>query len=148
AAGLKFSWTGDSASTLRAKERARRLLRVDVGAVSGLTNLTLDARAGLYHDSVIRKLDVQPRGFPHESSAGGILESNGSKNFEFSLPAEIVAGSVSSTVTVYPTPLASMTDALQSLLREPNGCFEQTSSTSYPMVMAQQYFLTHSGIDP
>src|SRR5213594_1110796 len=41
-----------------------------------------------------------------------------------------------------------MTDALQSLLREPNGCFEQTSSTSYPMVMAQQYFLTHTGIDP
>src|SRR5436309_6200972 len=41
-----------------------------------------------------------------------------------------------------------MTDALQSLLREPYGCFEQTSSTSYPMVMAQQYFLTHTGVDP
>jgi uncharacterized protein YfaS (alpha-2-macroglobulin family) len=40
-----------------------------------------------------------------------------------------------------------MTDALQSLLHEPYGCFEQTSSTSYPMVMAQQYFLTHTGID-
>src|SRR6185503_6522027 len=63
-------------------------------------------------------------------------------------PAEIVRGSLSSSVSVYPTPLASMTDALQSLLREPNGCFEQTSSTSYPMVMAQQYFLTHTGIDP
>src|SRR5204862_4192693 len=25
---------------------------------------------------------------------------------------------------------------------------EQTSATSYPMVMAQQYFLTHTGIDP
>src|SRR5205807_8768105 len=60
----------------------------------------------------------------------------------------IVRGSVSSSVTVYPTPLASMTDALQSLLHEPYGCFEQTSSTSYPMVMAQQYFLTHTGIDP
>jgi len=41
-----------------------------------------------------------------------------------------------------------MTDALQSLLREPNGCFEQTSSTSYPMVMAQQYFLTHRASIP
>jgi uncharacterized protein YfaS (alpha-2-macroglobulin family) len=49
---------------------------------------------------------------------------------------------------VYPTPLASMTEALQSLLQQPYGCFEQTSSTSYPMVMAQQYFLTHSGIEP
>lgn len=148
AAGLKFNWSGESPFILRAKERARRLLRIDVGAVSGPANLTLDARAGLYHDSVSRRLDIQPRGFPHESSAGGVLESNGSKTFEFTLPAEIIGGSISSAVTVYPTPLASMTDALQSLLREPNGCFEQTSSTSYPMVMAQQYFLTHSGIDP
>ena len=77
-----------------------------------------------------------------------MLESNGSKSFEFTLPNEMVRGSVSSSVTVYPTPLASMTDALQSLLHEPNGCFEQTSSTSYPMVMAQQYFLTHTGVDP
>ena len=77
-----------------------------------------------------------------------MLEANGSRSFEFTLPAEIVRGSVSSSVTVYPTPLASMTEALQSLLREPNGCFEQTSSTSYPMVMAQQYFLTHTGVDP
>ena len=62
--------------------------------------------------------------------------------------AEMIRGSVSSSVTVYPTPLASMTEALQALLQQPNGCFEQTSSTSYPMVMAQQYFLTHTGVEP
>jgi len=26
--------------------------------------------------------------------------------------------------------------------------FQQTSSVAYPMVMAQQYFLTHRGVDP
>jgi uncharacterized protein YfaS (alpha-2-macroglobulin family) len=113
-----------------------------------MANLTLDASAGAYHDSVSRKLDIQPLGFPYELATGGLLDRNASKSFEFTLPAEIVRGSVSSSVTVYPTPLASMTDALQSLLREPNGCFEQTSSTSYPMVMAQQYFLTHTGVEP
>jgi uncharacterized protein YfaS (alpha-2-macroglobulin family) len=77
-----------------------------------------------------------------------MLERNGSKSFEFTLPSDIVRGSLASSVSVYPTPLASMTDALQSLLHEPYGCFEQTSSTSYPMVMAQQYFLTHTGVDP
>ena len=147
AAGLKFTRLGDSPATLRAKERTRRFFEIHVGEFSGLANLTFDARAGLYRDTVSRKLDVQPLGFPHESSTGGMLESNGSKSLEFTLPIEMVRGSVSSSVTVYPTPLASMTDALQSLLREPNGCFEQTSSTSYPMVMAQQYFLTHTGID-
>ena len=147
-AGLKFTMLGSGSDTLLAKERARRLMQIDVGReFSGMANLTLDARAGVYRDSVSRKLDVQPLGFPHDSASGGVLESNSSKSFEFTLPSEIVRGSLSSSVTVYPTPLASMTDALQSLLREPNGCFEQTSSTSYPMVMAQQYFITHTGVD-
>src|SRR5262249_36775850 len=76
------------------------------------------------------------------------LESNGHRSFEFTIPADAIRGSVSSSASVYPTPLASMTDALQGLLRQPNGCFEQTSSTSYPLTMAQQYFVTHSGVDP
>jgi len=147
--GIKFTLSGDNAATLRGKERTRRFVQVDVGhEFTGLAKLTFDAKAGSYRDSVGRTLDVQPLGFPHESSTGGMLERNGSKSFEFTLPAGIVRGSLSSSVSVYPTPLASMTDALQSLLREPYGCFEQTSSTSYPMVMAQQYFLTHTGVDP
>jgi len=147
-AGLKLSMLGDRAPTLRAKERGRSFLQIQVGEYSGLADLTVDAKAGRYRDTVSRKLDVQPLGFPHETSVGGMLERSASRTFEFTLPAEMVRGSISSSVTVYPTPLASMTDALQALIREPFGCFEQTSSTSYPMVMAQQYFLTHTGIEP
>jgi hypothetical protein len=145
--GVTFTGIGKNPASLGMKQHSRRFFRIDVGDFSGLANFTLDAKAGPYHDKVSRKLDVQPRGFPREISSGGMLESNGSKSFEFTFPSDMVRGSVSSSATVYPTPLASMTDALQSLLREPYGCFEQTSSTSYPMVMAQQYFLTHTGID-
>jgi len=148
-AGINVTMLGDNPAALSAKERMRRFVQLDIGReFAGIANLTLDAKAGSYHDSVGRTLDVQSPGFPHEISTGGMLEKNGTKSLEFTLPAGLVRGSLSSSVTVYPTPLASMTDALQSLLREPNGCFEQTSSTSYPMVMAQQYFLTHTGIDP
>jgi hypothetical protein len=148
-AGINVTMLGDNPAALSAKERMRRFVQLDIGReFAGIANLTLDAKAGSYHDSVSRTLDVQSPGFPHEISTGGILEKNGTKSLEFTVPADVVRGSLSSSVTVYPTPLASMTDALQSLLREPNGCFEQTSSTSYPMVMAQQYFLTHTGIDP
>src|SRR5207253_11376401 len=75
AAGLKFTRLGDNPATLGAKERARRFLQINVGEFSGLANLTFDGRAGLYRDSVSRTLDVQPLGFPHESSSGGMLES-------------------------------------------------------------------------
>src|SRR5947207_14972114 len=77
AAGLKFSRLGDRI-TLRAKERARRLLQIQVGEFSGLANLTLDAKAGLYRDTVSRQLAVQPQGFPHGSAKAAAPESNGS----------------------------------------------------------------------
>ena len=51
-------------------------------------------------------------------------------------------------VAVYPTPLANLTKALERLIRDPHGCFEQTSSSTYPLVMAQQYFMSHTGVDP
>src|SRR5207244_11247983 len=102
----------------------RLLVQVDVDReFNGLVNLTLDAKAGPYRDTVSRALDVQPLGFPRESSTGGMLERHGSKSFEFTLPSEIVRGSLSSSVTVYPTPLASMTDALRSVLPQPTGFF-------------------------
>jgi len=148
-AGLTFSMPGDSNTTLSGKERARRLMQIDIGnAFSGSADLLLNASAGPYRDSVNRKLDVQPLGFPYENARGGVLDANGSSTFEFSLPSETIRGSISTSVVVYPTPLASMTEALQALIRQPYGCFEQTSSTSYPMVMAQQYFIAHAGVDP
>ncbi len=148
-AGMDFRMLGSVSDTLGGKQRARRLLEIRVGReFSGNADLALDATAGPYRDTVSRTVNVQPLGFPFERSSGGMLDSSSPGSFEFTLPAEIVRGSLSSSVMVYPTPLASMTEALQALLREPNGCFEQTSSTSYPMVMAQQYFLTHTGIEP
>jgi uncharacterized protein YfaS (alpha-2-macroglobulin family) len=147
-AGLKVTFP-ENGGTLRAKERARRMMQIEVGKnFSGAVDFTVDASAGAYRDTVSRKIVVQPFGFPLESSKGGILEPNTTSSLEFTLPEGMIPGSVTSTVAVYPTPLASMTEALQALLQEPFGCFEQTSSTSYPMVMAQQYFLTHSGINP
>src|SRR5438552_18424414 len=139
--GIKFMPGGESPATLRAKERTRRFVQVGVGhEFTGLARLTFDGKAGSYRDSVSRTLDVQPLGFPHESSTGGMLERNGSKSFEFTRPNDIVRGSLSSIATVYPTPLANMTDALQSLLQKPYGCFEHARSSSYPMVLALESF--------
>ena len=87
---------GDNLATLGPKERARRLVQIDSRPriQRRSANLTLDAKAGPIATRVSRTLDVQPLGFPRESSTGGMLESNGRKSFEFTLPAEIVRGSV------------------------------------------------------
>ena len=95
-----------------------------------------------------RSLRVVPRGFPVSDGAGGMLTPGGVVEDTFTIPDTVVPGSLHASVTVYPTPLANLTEALEALIRDPSGCFEQTSSTTFPLVMAQQYFLTHQGIPP
>ncbi|GAQ89697.1 hypothetical protein KFL_005520040 [Klebsormidium nitens] len=109
-----------------------------------------NTNGGVVHrDNVKREFAVSPKGFPQEQSAGGMLKPGGGKvGGEFALPEDTQPGSVVTSVTVFPSPVASLTQALEALIREPYGCFEQTSATVYPNIMAQQYFKTHSGVSP
>lgn len=120
-------------------------LRVVAGA--GSYEFTLSAEAGPYSDTVTRSITVQPYGFPTHRGGGGMLKADGAKH-TITIPDSVVPGSVTTSIQVYPTPLANLTAALERLIREPYGCFEQASSVVYPMVMAQQYFKTHLGVEP
>jgi len=42
------------------------------------------------------------------------------------------------TVKLYTSPLTLLVDAVDSLVKMPTGCFEQTASISYPMVLGLQ----------
>ncbi|MCA9243179.1 MAG: hypothetical protein KDA32_04430, partial [Phycisphaerales bacterium] len=159
-----ISVSGDIATTavdpisLSPGQRARQIIQMTIGDTVGDIDYTVHAAAGgdpfcatfeigVYKDRVSRKLSVEAAGFPMELAFGGLLERDSAITHEFSIPDDIVRNSASTEIVVYPTPLANMTEALAALIREPYGCFEQTSSTTYPLVMAQNYFMTHSGVD-
>ena len=133
---------------LMANHRDRKLLGVHIGTFHGEANLTIDARSGAYSDHVTRQLVVQPQGFPTQQALGGIISPDANIRHPISIPADVVAGSVRSRIAVHPSPLARITESLKGLIREPHGCFEQTSSSNFPLVMAQQYFQSHVGVDP
>lgn len=63
--------------------------------------------------------------------------------FVFTLPRDIDLRSLEIDVTAYPTPVGSLTEAIRTLIREPCGCFEQTSATTYPLIMALMYLKSH-----
>ncbi|MFP6657961.1 MAG: alpha-2-macroglobulin family protein, partial [Pirellulales bacterium] len=134
--------------TIAADSRVRRLVNIIVGQHNGLANFNLSASAGSYADKVSRKLVIRPQGFPIEIGFGGIIGPGATVRHSIEIPEQVVANSAGSRIVVFPTPLANMNEALARLIREPSGCFEQTSSTTYPLVMAQQYFMSHQGIDP
>ncbi|MGB1123943.1 MAG: alpha-2-macroglobulin family protein [Phycisphaeraceae bacterium] len=133
---------------LAADTRGRAVHELTIGQTYGELAFNIEARAGNFFDQNNRKLRVVPKGFPIDDGSGGMLTPDGEINQDITIPETTVPGSLSATVTVYPTPLANLTEALEALIRDPYGCFEQTSSTTFPLVMAQQYFMTHQGVDP
>jgi hypothetical protein len=132
---------------LKAADRVRRIVNIEVGANNGAADFSVSTHAGEYTDTVTRKLIVKTGGFPTEIAVGGMLESSKVSSHDFNIPSSY-PGSLRTKILVYPTPLANMTQALERLIVDPCGCFEQTSSTSYPLTMAQQYFMSHHGVDP
>ena len=114
----------------------------------GAVTVTAAASSAAGGDRVTRTLTSVPRGFPQAVSRGGMLAPDATATHAVEVPGDVVPGSLRATLEVYATPVGSLTSALEALIREPYGCFEQTSSTSYPLVMAQQYFLTHADTDP
>ncbi len=134
--------------TLAAGQRTRQLYKITVGGETGSVDLTILATAGAFSDKVTRQLRVKPKGFPTQFAYGGLLDAASPAKKQIMIPSSVVPHSVTTFATVYPSPMANLTDAVAALLREPNGCFEQTSSTNYPLAMAQTYFMTHQGVDP
>jgi uncharacterized protein YfaS (alpha-2-macroglobulin family) len=55
------------------------------------------------------------------------------------IPSEAIPGTAQILVKVYPGILSQVVEGLDALLRMPFGCFEQTSSTTYPNVLVMDY---------
>jgi len=55
------------------------------------------------------------------------------------LPDQWIKGTLKCQVQVYPSTLADLQKGLEALLREPGGCFEQSSSSNYPNVLILNY---------
>lgn len=133
---------------LTPRQRERLIVELSVGKLTGAQSITIDASAGRFSDRVTRTLQVAPMGYPMEMAWGGMLSPGETFTCTIDVPKDVVPQSARSTLRGYPSPLANLTEALKRLMQEPYGCFEQTSSTTYPLVMAQQYFKSHTGVDP
>ncbi len=129
-----------------AHSRKRVILKAQIEDKAGTAKLTISAGSGEYFDTVTREIAIKPLGFPIKANFGGLLEGEAVHAFE--IPASLTEGGLTATAAVFPTPLGNLTAALEALIRDPYGCFEQTSSTNYPLVMAMQYFQSHTGVDP
>ncbi len=103
------------------------------------------ANAGGLKDEFVRKIKVQPLGFPQLFEAGGTLAEGATHTVDL---GAATPGTAELKVSVYPGPLSVMTGGLAGLIREPSGCFEQTSSSNYPNVMVLSFLEANGVADP
>jgi len=97
-------------------------------------------------DTVERSFKIVPDGFPMRGSASGLLEQ--SATHDITLPKDWLPGTLQCQVQVFPSTLAQLQKGLEGLLREPCGCFEQSSSSNYPNVLILNYLQEAGQGDP
>jgi hypothetical protein len=86
-------------------------------------------------DQLVTRVNARPRGFPvNEIFTGETMRKEFSLNIQ-----KIVEGSLVAKLQVYPSTLDEVMKGMESMLRMPGGCFEQTSSSNYPNLLVLDY---------
>ena len=103
----------------------------------GQHELEVTATGSGMADAVRRQIEVLSDGRKVEQIASGTLL----QPFEVSLevPENAIEGSVRAIVKLYPSSFSQLVEGLDAIFQMPSGCFEQTSSTTYPNILALDY---------
>jgi uncharacterized protein YfaS (alpha-2-macroglobulin family) len=97
-------------------------------------------------DVVVREIDVVPNGQEQDLVFNGTLDGTVRHELKFSEAA--IPDATSILVHLYPGPLSQVIEGMDSILRMPGGCFEQTSSSTYPNVLALDYMKRNKKLTP
>jgi A-macroglobulin TED domain/Alpha-2-macroglobulin family/MG2 domain/A-macroglobulin receptor binding domain/Carboxypeptidase regulatory-like domain/Alpha-2-macroglobulin bait region domain len=140
------------------EDSAEKHLNVESGRVGGSQftlqadrigkfKLTLAAHmAGGRSDIVVREIEVVPNGREQNTVFNGKLETSVEHAINF--PGTSIPDASKVLVRLYPGPLSQVIEGMDSILRMPGGCFEQTSSSTYPNVLTLNYMKSTKKLTP
>ena len=138
--------------SLEANERKRLVYRLQPTAVEGEASLLVAGEcepssiAQFAADRVLRTIKIVPEGFPMTGSTSDVLDQV--VRHDLRLPQTWVAGTMKLQVQAFPSLLADLQTGLDSMLQEPHGCFEQTSSSNYPNLLILNYLRENNLANP
>lgn len=133
------------------KDQAEKTLTIAANDVSvvyfrikaiqfGRYTLTVTGLGAAMSDAIQKDVTVHPDGKRVEFAHSDRLE--GPTSVAAPIPLEAIPGTVKLMVKVYPGVMSQIVEGLDAILQMPYGCFEQTSSTTYPNVLAMDYIKT------
>jgi len=102
-------------------------------------NITFIVETDLKTETITLPITATEKGFPVIETFSG----NKSGQHEFTI-SKMIPGSLHTELKVFKTLEGQLLNGIESMLREPYGCFEQTSSSTYPNIFVLKY-LRESG---
>lgn len=112
----------------------------------GTHTLTVWAYGSRMSDALERQVEVLPNGQEFVLTRNGRLREDLTETL--TLPADAIAGASRLQIKIYPGPLSPIVEGLEGLLQMPSGCFEQTSSSTYPNVLLLDYLKRTGQLTP
>lgn len=103
--------------------------------IAGKDKIKVTFTGGAFSDAFTQEIEVNAKGFPTSFSVSGKEKS---RSYSFIIN-KAVGGSIQAEFSAFPDILSDLMSGVESILREPYGCFEQTSSSTYPNIMVLSY---------
>ncbi|MBL7927059.1 MAG: hypothetical protein JNK61_09135 [Bacteroidia bacterium] len=117
-------------------------VKYHVASWPGTDTLKVQFNAGNISDACKLPVHTLAQGYPVSLAFNG----NAMHAKYQALINHAVPGSIKVNVTAFPSVVADLLTGIDGILREPNGCFEQTSMSSYPNILVRNY-LKAAGIN-
>ena len=130
--------------TLNANASMTFFAKISPKGLSGDFPIEISFHSKKYSDQISKIIKVYPVGFPRTVSYSG-KDSDRILTFDIT---EAEEGTLSATLSAYPDILTDLFSGAKSILREPHGCFEQVSASTFPNVLALQFLQQSGQIDP
>lgn len=97
-----------------------------------MVKITVTSKSG--NDVIHKEVEVISPFFPTKTSISGFKNQDFSFNVNNAVP-----NSATATFTLYTDIVGDVMNGVESLLRQPWGCFEQVSSSTYPNILVLKY---------
>lgn len=142
-----FKLLDDANKTLKLKSNEVSVEFYHIKAVKhGMHKLTLYAYGSKMSDAISKQIEVVPYGEEVLASVSGALDKGISEDVY--IPEYAVNGTGKVMVKIYPGYFSQVVEGLDKILRMPSGCFEQSSSSTYPDLLVLDYMKKTGQITP
>ncbi len=130
--------------TVGASAAGNAVVSLRAGGAGKRALVRVTARGASAADAMEKPVVIQPDGERRTAAAASLV--NVGESLALWVPSNAMDGSIEGQVKVYPSLLARIMEAIEVMLEAPNGCGEQTISSTYPNLLLLQA-LRQAGVE-